>query len=161
MMDVVNIIFRFFDFFVIVGVLFYATKRYIIPTVEKLLREYGVFIYNLESDCKKLQLQSQSIHENIQDQDRQFQVMQARFLTWQNKCNERIFVQKAEQQRIDDRMQQRFELRSQYVKNDNAIKEQLPAILVSTTKILQKKYHEMDVQKQYINELIHVMKERS
>ena len=160
-MDVVNIIFRFFDFFVIVGVIIYATKRYIIPTVEKLLREYGVFIYNLESDCKNLQLQSQSIHENIQDQDRQFQMMQARFLTWQNKCNERVILQKTEQRRIDDCMQTRFELRSQYVKNDNAMQDQLPAILVSATKTLQKKYHGIGVQKEYIDELIHVMKERS
>ncbi len=160
-MDIISIIFRFFDFFVIVGLLFFCIKKYIIPGVEKMLREYGVFIYNLESDCKNLQLQTQSIHENIQDQDRQFQAMQARFLVWQKKCDERFNLEKLHQQRIDGVMQRRFDIRSEYIKNDSAIKEQLPDILEGVAQVLQKKYHGTQVQKQYIEELVCSMKERS
>lgn len=161
MMNVLNIVFKFFDCFVIIGLMFYVIKQYLIPMVEKLLREYGVFIYNLESDCKNLQSQTQSIHENIQDQDRQFQAIQLRFLTWQKKCDERVGAQKVEQLRIDSAMHQRFIIRSQYVKNDSALQEQLPAILVHATKALQRKYYEVDEQRKYIDELIHVMKDRS
>ena len=160
-MDVINVVFRLFDFFVIVGLIVYAIRHYVIPTVEKMLREYGVFIYNLESDCKNLQLQTQSIYENIQDQDRQFQVMQAKFVIWQKKCDERIVIQKLEQQRTDEAMQNRFMTRSSYIKNDMIVKEQLPAILDATTKTLQRKYHGTQQQKQYIDTLICVMKEQS
>jgi hypothetical protein len=160
-MDVINIVFRFFDFFVIIGLIIYGTRRHLIPMVEKLLREYGVFIYNLESDCKNLQLQTQSIYENIQDQDRQFQVMQKRFEMWQKKCEERLVLQQAEQQRTDDVMQNRFVVRSNVIKNDIAIKNQLPTILDAATKTLQGKYQGTSEQKQYIEKLIHVMKEQS
>lgn len=160
-MDTINIVFRVLDFFVIVGLVRYAVKYYVIPIVEKMLREYGVFIYNLESDCKDLQFQTQSIYENIQDQDRQFQLMQSRFLIWQKQCDQRLAVQKVEQQRIDNEMQNRFLVRSDFIKNDNAIKEQLPAILHTATKILQQKYNNSHVQKQYIDELIHIMKDQS
>jgi len=161
MIDTIDIVFRFFDFFVVVGVIFYAIKNYIIPAVEKMLREYGVFIYNLESDCKNLQLQTQSIYEKMQDQDRQFQAMQARFVMWQKKCNERVLAQKLEQKKIDITMQDRFDMRSEYMKNDSLIQEQLPAILDATTKTLQHVYHGGYKQKQYIDTLIHGMKERS
>ncbi len=160
-MDVINIVFRFFDFFVIIGLVWYAVRNYVIPTVEKLLREYGVYIYNLESDCKKIQLQAQSVYENIQDQDRQFQAMQARFIMWQNKCNERVQLQLLEQKEIDRLMQQRFEIRSLVIKNDILVKEQFPAILDAATKTLQLNYYGTDAQKQYIDTLIHVMKEQS
>ncbi|MBP6870061.1 hypothetical protein KBC04_04215 [Candidatus Babeliales bacterium] len=161
MMDIINIVFRFFDFFVVLGVGVYTVKHYLIPTVEKMMREYGVFIYNLESDCKNLQLQSQSIHENIQDQDQHFQVMQTKFLTWQKKCHELVVLQKSEQERIDGLMQQRFVIRSEYVKNDKALKEQLPAIVDTATKKLQQKFYGTEAQKQYIEELIQVMKVKS
>jgi hypothetical protein len=161
MIDTINIVFRFLDFFVIVGVIFYGMKHYIIPAVEKMLREYGVFIYNLESDCKNLQLQTQSIYENMQDQDRHFQAMQARFAIWQKKCNERIAAQKLEQEKTDQMMQNRFEIRSEFIRNDNFVQQQLPMILDATTKILQNKYHVVDKQKEYIATLIHVMKEQS
>lgn len=160
-MDAINIVFRFLDFFVIVGLVCYAVKQYVIPAVEKMLREYSVFIYNLESDCKDLQCQTQSIYENIQDQDRQFQLMQSRFLIWQKQCDNRLAAQKLEQQRIDNEMQNRFLVRSDFIKNDNAIKDQLPAILCGATKALQQKYNNTHVQKQYIDELIHIMKEKS
>ena len=161
MIDTINIVFRFLDFFVIVGVIFYGMKHYIIPAVEKMLREYGVFIYNLESDCKNLQLQTQSIYESMQDQDRQFQAMQGRFAIWQKKCSERIVAQKLEQEKTDQMMQNRFEMRSEFIKNDNFVQQQLPIILHAATKVLQQKYHAVDKQKEYIATLIHVMKEQS
>ena len=160
-MDIINIVFRFFDFFVIVGLIVYGIKHYVVPSVEKMLREYGVFIYNLESDCKNLQLQTQSIYENIQDQDQQFQLMQVKFAIWQKKCDERILAQKLEQQKTDEAMQNRFVIRSSYIKNDIIVQEQLPDILDATTKILQHKYHGTQQQKQYIDTLIQIMKEQS
>ena len=74
-MDSINIVFRHFDFFVIIALFIYVIRYHIIPLVEKILRDEGVFIYNLESDCKNLQLQTLSIYENLQDQDRQYQAM--------------------------------------------------------------------------------------
>jgi hypothetical protein len=161
MMDAINIVFRFIDFFVIIGIGFYAMKKYILPTVKEMLRERGVFLYNLESDCKKLKLQARSIHENIQDQEREYQAMQVRFVTWQKKCDELVALKKAEQQQVDESMKSRFDIRSDYIKNDRIVKEQLPGILDISTQMLQKKYHGTDSQKQYIDELIHVMKEQS
>ncbi len=160
-MDTINIVFRFFDFFVVVGILFYGIKHYVIPTVEKMLREHGLFIYNLESDCKNLQLQADSIYENIQDQERQFKAMEARFAIWQQKCNERVVIQKTKQQQTDDAMQGRFVVKLEYIQNDNLMQKQLPVILDETTKALEHKYHGSDQQKQYIDTLIHVMKEQS
>ena len=160
-MDVINIVFRFVDFFIILGLGFYAMRKYILPAVKKMLRERGVFLYNLESDCKNLKLQARSIHENIQDKDREYQAMQARFVIWQKKCDDLVVLQKKEQQKIDEAMENRFDIRSDYVKNDSAIKQQLPSILDTSSQILQQKYHGTDAQKQYIDELIHVMKEQS
>lgn len=160
-MDFINIIFRFFDFFVIVGLAVYGFKHYIIPAIEKMLREYGVFIYNLQSDCKDLQLQTQAISENIQDQDRQFLAMQAKFVVWQKKCDERIALQVKEQELTDAKMQKRFEVRSEFVKNDAMLKEQLPGILDTVAHDLHMKYRSIDIQKQYIDTLIDIMKEPS
>jgi hypothetical protein len=136
-------------------------RQYIIPAVEKMLREYGVFMYNLESDSKNLQLQTQSIYENIQDQDRNFQLMQTRFAVWKKKCDERVLAQKHEQARTDDLMRHRFIVRTEHIKNENAIKEEFPDILDAATKILQIKYHNPHEQRQYVELLISIMKERS
>jgi len=160
-MDAINIVFRFIDFFIILGIGFYAMKKYILPAVRKMLRERGVFLYNLESDCKNLKLQARSIHENMQDQERDYQAMQARFVIWQKKCNEFVALQKLEQGKIDEAMKGRFDIRSDYIQNDSVVKQQLPTILETSTQMLKKKYHGTDAQKQYIDELIHVMKEQS
>ena len=160
-MDFINVIFRFFDFFVIIGLAVYGIKHCIIPAVEKMLREYGVFIYNLESDCKNLQLQTQAIYENIQDQDRQFLAMRLKFVTWQKRCHEKIVLQKAGQEETDAAMQRRFEVRSEFIKNDALIKEQLPDILDAVAHDLHMKYRLASLQKEYIGTLIEVMKEPS
>lgn len=160
MMDYINILFRILDFCVIVGVVIYAGKYYIIPMVEKLLREYGVFVYNLESDCKNVQIQTQSIYEDIQDQERQFQLMQHRFAVWQNICNERNALQQAEQEKIDEFMQQRFKMQSEGIQKNRIMKQEFPAILDATTKKLQQKYQGSVDQKEYIEALIDVMKEK-
>lgn len=160
-MDLISIVFKFLNFFVIIGVAMYCIQHYVIPMVEKMLREYGVFIYNLESDYKDLQLQNQSIYENIQDQDRQFQVMKTRFVQWQKKCEERRVVQQLHQKTTDEAMQNRFVVRSCIIKNDRAIKDQSPVILNTVTQTLQSKYQNADEQKQYIEKLIQIMKEQS
>lgn len=161
MIHLIDIIFRFLDFFVIIVLAVYGIKHYLIPTVEKMLREYGVFIYNLESDCKNLELQSQAIYENIQDQDRQFQTLEAKFKIWQKKCDALIVSEQQEQLIIEQKMQKRFQVRSVFIKNDHLIKQQLPAILDSIADDLQTKFRSIDTQKQYIDTLIDVMKEPS
>lgn len=161
MINIINIFFRFLDFFVIAGLLIYAVIFYLIPGVEKMFREYGVFLYNLESDCKDLQLQTQAIYENIQDQDRQFLAMQARFAVWQKKCHEQVIIQKKEQELTDVLMQQRCEIQSDFIKNDKLLQRNLPSILDSVTSDLQIKYRASENQKQYIDTLVGIMKEPS
>ena len=159
MIHLIDIIFRFLDFFVINALAMYGVKHYLIPAVEKMLREYGVFMYNLESDCKNLQLQTQAIYENIQDQDRNFQALQSKFMIWQKKCDELVIVQQQEQYQVDQNMQKRFEVRSKFIKNDELVKQQLPAILDGVVQDLQTKFRSVEMQKQYIDKLIDVMKE--
>ena len=159
MIHLIDIIFRFLDFFVIIALAMYGVKHYLIPAVEKMLREYGVFMYNLESDCKNLQLQTQAIYENIQDQDRNFQALQSKFMIWQKKCDELVIVQQQEQYQVDQNMQKRFEVRSKFIKNDELVKQQLPAILDGVVQDLQTKFRSVEMQKQYIDKLIDVMKE--
>lgn len=160
-MDVINIIFRLFDFCVVIGLAYYGIYTYLIPEVEKLMREYGVFIYNLESDCKNVRLQTQSILENIQDQDRQFQAIQKKFSTWQKKCDELVLLRKAEQEKIDAVMERRHEKRLSYIQHDQILQEKLPVILNSVTKDLQIRFSDTNAQEKYMDELIQIMKERS
>lgn len=160
-MNIINVIFRFFDFFIIIGCAVFCIQRYIIPVVEKMIKEYTVFLYNLESDCKNLQLTTQSIYEKIQDQDLQFQSLQNKFVHWQKKQTEQLELQIIEQQKIDQIMQQRFEIQSSFIKNDYIIKEQLPMILDTATKKLQLKYHAPCAQQEYLDALINLMKDRS
>lgn len=161
MIDIINVVFRFFDFFIIIGCCVFAIKKHVIPSVEKMLREYGVFIYNLESDCKNLQLQTQSIYENIQDKNQQFQVMKSKFEIWQKKCDERIALHVDEQRIRDEAMQKRFQVQSFFIHNDYILKQQLPIILETATKKLEITYRQSYAQKEYLDSLVHVMKERS
>ncbi len=161
MINFIQIIFRFFDFFVVIAVAVYGITYYLIPAVEKMLREYGVFIYNLESDCKNLQLQTEAIYENIQDQDRQFQSLESKFKVWQKKCDELIIAVQQEQLSIHQKIQQRFEIRSKFIENDELIKKQFPAILDNVVTDLQVKFRCPQMQQQYIDTLIDVMKESS
>lgn len=160
-MDIINCLFRFFDFFVVIGLAFYCIKYYVIPGVEKLMREYGLLMYNLESDCKNVQLQVQSILENIQDQDRHFQMMQEKFLIWQKKCDEKTMLQQLAQEKIDASIEQSYVVRLNYIKNNTVLQEQLPDIIAGTTQKLQNRFSTIDTQKQYIDQLIQLMKEKS
>lgn len=159
-MDLINVFFRFFDFFIVIGLAFFVIKHYLIPSVEKIIREYNVFIYNLESDCKNLQLQTQSISENIQDEEQRFYDMERKFLLWQKKCEEKVILQKSAQEKIDNLMQNSYETRSNYIKNDQAVKKQLPAIINNVTKKLRVQFCQKNFQKQYLDQLIQIMKEK-
>lgn len=161
MIDLISVVFVFLNFFVILGVIIFAVRRRLVPAAEKMLREQGVFFYNLESDYKDLQLQNQSIYENIQDQDRKFQALQARFVMWQKNCDKRVVLEQQDQLKIDEAMQQRFAMRAQMIEQHAVIKQQLPVIVAAATKSLQSKYQNVDEQKEYIEKLIGVMKERS
>jgi hypothetical protein len=159
-MNAMTIIFKFLDFFVIVGVLFFVSKKYIIPMVEKSLREYGLFLYNLDSDCKNLQLQTQSIYENMQDQELEFRAMQHKFSGWQQRCHQLKKIQDKEQETINDLLQDRFLHRSQCLKNRKVIEKQVPLILDNVVEQLQEKYNQQDVQKQYVEQVVQFMKEQ-
>jgi hypothetical protein len=162
MMDtIISTFFRFLDFFVITAVVVYGIKHYLIPAVEKMWKEYNVFTYNLEKDCKDLQLQSQAIYENIQDQDRKFQAMQYNFALWQKICQSQLIIKQQEQECIDIKIQDRFKIKSNFIQNDTLIQEQLPMILDEVTCQLHDQYRGVEQQKQYIDVLINFMKEQS
>lgn len=161
MIDFINVIFRYIDFLVIMIVGYFSITRYGLPIIEKLIREYEVFIYNLKSDSKNVLLQTQAIYENIQDKEQQFLAMQKKFIIWQKKSNLQKEYQQQEQQRIDLLVADHFALRSACLQNETMKQEQLPVIVDAATVALQKKYQAIDLQKQYIDELIHFMKEKS
>lgn len=161
MMDIINCVFRFFDFFVVIGLAVYYFNYYVVPQVEKMIREYSVFIYNLESDYKNLQLQVQSIQENIQDQDRHFQAMQEKFLVWKKKCDEKSILQQAKQEEIDQRIKESFILKTGFIERSAILKNELPEIMSIVKKKLHTQFSSSQAQKNYMHELIEVMKEKS
>ena len=158
-MNIISVIFKFLDFFVIVGFLTFVVKKYIVPMVEKSLKEYGVFLYNLESDTKNLQLQSQAIHEGIQDQQLEFQAMQKKFLTWQKNCDRIKHIQEEEQAKNHQIMVQNFLTRAHCMHNAKIIKQEVPIILKNVTCKVQEIYQQQDLQKKYIDQITQFMKE--
>ncbi len=159
MIDITTIIFRVFDFFVVAGVAVFIVKKYIIPAVEKMLKDENILLYNLESDGKNLQLQTQAIYENIQDQDRKFQILRNKFVVWQKTCDARLLVEQQERQLAQVSMLKNFETKLSFLQNHLVLQQQIPKILDAVTRDLQKKYSKVDDQKEYINTLIHEMKE--
>lgn len=160
-MDIINIVFRFFDFFVVIGLAIYAMRHYLIPAVEKLMKEYNVFITSLENDSKNLELQTQSIAEEMQAQEHHFQALQEKFLLWQQKCDEQSTLQKIEQEKIGTMVEHRYQLKSSFIQYDQALQIELPVMIDTITKNLQAKFHGTDDQKDYLDELIQIMKDKA
>ncbi|MGZ6250877.1 MAG: hypothetical protein ACXWL2_02515 [Candidatus Chromulinivorax sp.] len=158
-MNIIIVIFKFLDFFVIIGFLTFVIKKYIIPMVEKALKEYGVFLYNLESDTKNLQLQSQAIYEGIEDQQLEFQAMQKKFLTWRQNCDRIKSIQEQEQVKNNQIMLQNFITRAHCMHNATIIKKEVPIILENVTCKIQEIYQQQDLQKKYIDQITQFMKE--
>ena len=125
------------------------------------MAEYDTFIYKLKDDAQSLQSESKNLTVKTDRQELEFQTMQTRFLLWKEKCRDHKAASIADQKRIERLIQDRFDLRSQVVMNELAIKEQFPYILDRATQKLQEKYHIVASQEKYIKELIHIMKEQS
>jgi len=160
-MDIVNVVFRWLDFIVIGAIIFFIMKYVGIPRIEKIKREYKLVLYNLESDCKKIQLQTQSIYETMHDQESEYILLRDRFDIWKKKCDEKIILQKIDQQVIDENMQKSFNLRTDIIKYEYMIKKEIPAVLDQTKELLYATYSQVDHQKSYIDQLIFYMKELS
>ena len=97
----------------------------------------------------------------MQDQDQHFHDLQQRFMVWKKKCHERQVLQQVEHEKIALKMQERYALRSYHVTYDKALQQQVPDIVENAEKILHNAYQEHAAQKQYIDELLDVMKVKS
>jgi len=157
---IINILFQFLNFAVLMTLFYYGIQKFLIPSVNKMIEKYDNFIFELKDSRQAVENKCQAITEKINSQEEQFKAVQLKFVVWQEKCRDRKILQITDQHQIVENIQNRFLLRSQVVMNEVAIKEQLPYILEKTAKKLQEKYHVADTQKVYINELIHVMKEQ-
>lgn len=157
---IINILFQLLNFFVIVVLFYYVIRNYVIPFITNMMTEYNLFIHKLKDDRQIVKIDCQKISEKIDYQEEQLQLMQAKFLVWQEKCRDQKIMQMIDQAQVVANIQNRFGLRSQVVMNQLAIKEQLPYILDRATEKLQEKYHVIEAQKKYTQELIHVMKEQ-
>jgi|GEM_PF-1346920 len=160
MIDNVNIAFRILNFLVLLVLIYYGSKKYLVPSFLEQMEKYGLYLNGLYNDCSSLKSDSRLIIKKMHAQDEHFLMMQKRFSTWKNACNNKIELDKLDRKEIDNNIQKRFVMRSEYVKNDTAMQKELPIILDVVSKKLQIKYHAIDVQKRYINELIDVMKEQ-
>ena len=151
-MMLINVIFRLLNFGILSGLFYYVIKQFLIPFVVKMMMDYDAFIGKLTSYTHNISQDSKALIEQTNDQELQFQVMQSNFLLWQEKCHQKKQALMYEQEQIEHAIKNRFDIRSKVVLNELVIKEQLPYILDRVTVTLQKKY---------IEELIHVMKEQS
>jgi len=156
-----NIVFRLLNFSILASLFYYVIKQTLIPFFMNMMKEYDIFINNLSDDVKNISNDSKAITQETNDQELLFQVMQTKFILWQKKCYQQQQLLIHEQELIDRAIKSRFDMRSHVVNDALAIKEQLPYILDRVTVTLQKKYHNIEYQKKYITDLIHVMKERS
>ena len=82
-MMIINILFQFLNFFVLVALFYYVIRNYVIPFVTKMMTEYDLFIYKLKDDRQIIKKDCQKISEKIDYQEEQLQLMQAKFLLWQ------------------------------------------------------------------------------
>ena len=157
----INVVFRFLNFLVLMAVFYYGIKRFMIPAVLKMIAMYDQFILNLKNERQIVAVECQSISEKTDLQELKFESIQTKFLLWEKKCEDQKVVRVVELQKVEKNIHNRFDIRSQVVMNELAIKEQLPYILDRVTQQLQVKYHEAESQKKYTEDLIHVMKELS
>lgn len=157
---IINILFKLLNFSVIVALFYYVIRNYVIPFVTKMMTDYDLFIHKLKDDRQIIKKDCQKISEKIDQQEEQLESMQLKFVLWQEKCRDEHVLQMIDQEHIVKKIHHRVQSRSQVVMNQLAIKKQLPYILDRATKKLQEKYHHVDAQKKYTQDLIHVMKEQ-
>jgi len=142
------------------AVFYYGIKRLIIPAAIKMINLYDVFIYKLQHDRQDVASDCQVILNKLDEQEKQFHAIEKNFLIWEGVCNKKRIDRLAEQKKIELAVQDRFNIRSDVVLNELAIKEQLPYILDQVTQQLQAKYQVAEFQKKYTKDLIDVMKEQ-
>ena len=157
----INVIFRLLNFIILASLFYYIIKKFIIPFIIKTIAAYDIFISKLKEDVQVLQKDNKNLAEKANCQESEFQAMEIKFLQWQQKCRDHKMASIIDKKRIERLIQDRFEVRSQVVMNELAIKEQFPYILDRATQKLQEKYQTNESQGKYIQELIHVMKEQS
>ena len=157
----INVIFRLLNFIILATLFYYVIKKFILPFIIKTMAAYDIFIGKLKDDVQVLQSESKGLEAKTDRQESEFQVMEKRFLLWQEKCRDDKMASIADQKRIERLIRDRFDVRSQVVMNELAIKEQFPYILDRATQKLQEKYQTDESQEKYIKELIRVMKEQS
>lgn len=142
------------------AVFYYGIKQLIIPAAVKMIDLYDNFIYKLQHDRQDVISDYQAILKKIDEQEDQFQAIETKFLVWERICNKKRIDRLAEQKKIELTVQDRFNIRSDVVLNELAIKEQLPHILDQVTQQLHAKYQVAEFQKKYTKDLIDVMKEQ-
>jgi hypothetical protein len=142
------------------AVFYYGIKQLIIPAVVKMIDAYDAFIYKLQHDRQDVISDYQVVLKKIDEQEDQFQSIETKFLVWERVCNIRRIERVVEQKKIELSLQNRFNIRSDIVMNELAIKERLPYILDQVTQQLQAKYQVSEFQKKYTEDLIDIMKEQ-
>lgn len=159
-MILINLIFSFLNFLLLIAVFYYVIQRFIVPAVVNMIKIYDAFIHRLQYDRQEVISDYQLILKNIDEQEEQFQVVQVKFLVWEKKCNDMRLERLAQQKKVERVLHDRFVIRSQVVMNELAIKNQLPNILDQVTQQLQSEYQVIEFQKKYTKDLIDLMKEQ-
>lgn len=160
MIDAINVLFRWLDFVVIMVGAVYLVVSKLTPVVLKMIADHALFLYNLRDDCKHVQLQNDSLHSAIEEQDRAYLNLRHKFELWHAICDKKKEERCHLQQIIDTKMIERSQVRSHFLQDKQCLVYQIPQVVQRVEQQLVEKFQSPTEQKEYLNTLISVMKER-
>jgi len=150
--------FKIINFAIVIGLFYYLFAKIVIPYMVQQMQAYKIYVSTLQTDYYDLKNDNQIIKKNIEEQQSEFSIMQSKFEIWQQVREQKLTFDKQERAAIIHIMQERFVLRCQYIGQNEVLQKQIPIIINDAKEALQLKYHQVNEQKKYTDDLLYAMK---
>lgn len=156
----IDIIFRYCNFIIVVVLAIYVIRRYVIISLISLMRKAREQKAALVKQFKNLQKELVQIEDDASDQEKDFRRMQAKFKTW----SESVEVEKQQILALLEKRKEELEYKQmqkvQSLQQRKLVKEQFPELLEDIKQDLQKEFADDTKQAQaYTNKLFRFLEE--
>ncbi len=152
--QIVIVLFRLLNFGVLIGLIFYGYKAYLLPEMKKKWEELKEMFAGMRRSHRHLQKEKRGV-ENFIVQDRQWQAaLQEKVLRWQSLVGDRreqLLKERARRKRILDKQ---MEEQQNQVALYRAYKQVAPDALKEAREALKKKFDSGNAQQQFMNAVI-------
>lgn len=154
----VSILFKIINFALLVWVLRYVFKKYVLTEIQERRKERFAFFAELEKKQSNLKIEESLINKEIVDQEKLFEVLKEKIKTWNAQVKGQEEKRKQEEEKFLALSKKRVIIKHQNMHSQKLLAEIFPRVISGTYNKLEQKFSDEQESEKFFRNIMEYLK---